>query len=262
MTRLVRVAAAVVGALWVLLLWAAPAMADCGVTYQEPPAESGDCGGTAPVIAASIVAGGAVLGVAAAAAVAVTRAGGHADADLDTVREAAAAVRASPPTLEEIAAQPKALNEGTRTRTHAQVRRISDRQERATVAEEESSAGHRGKTQRHFRVPLNSNPLHPVTTSGGRFVDVLVSMPNGTMMAVEVKMYLRWRTVTLPGGGKKTVKGEVPLSAEIREQVNKDVALRAANPAHDPRWEFHGAGPSDALRAYLSLARIVFVEIL
>jgi len=79
-------------------------------------------------------------------------------------------------------------------------------------------------------------------------------------LAIEVKTYARFRTVTLASGQRVTQKVEVPLSPRIREQVNKDVQLRREDPTFDPRWVFVGAGPSPELRAYLARARIIFVE--
>jgi hypothetical protein len=52
----------------------------------------------------------------------------------------------------------------------------------------------------------------------------------------------------------------VPLTTTIREQINKDVALRNADPNFDPRWIFTDAPPSPKLAAYLRQARIVFIN--
>ncbi|MBE4771205.1 hypothetical protein [Streptomyces caniscabiei] len=117
-----------------------------------------------------------------------------------------------------------------------------------------------GAAERHYRVSPNDHPYHPVQTPGGRNVDVPVDMPGGRTLAVEVKHYLEWRTITLKDGSTKPVKGEVPLSNGIIEQINKDLALRRQDPAFDPRWVFTHAPPSQALRNYLIQARIIFVE--
>ncbi|MFK0254790.1 hypothetical protein [Streptomyces sp. NPDC090445] len=77
---------------------------------------------------------------------------------------------------------------------------------------------------------------------------------------MEVKHYLEWRTITLKDGSTRTVKGEVPLSDGIKQQINKDLALRRADPKFDPRWVFLHAPPSQALRNYLTQARVIFVE--
>ncbi|WP_179023201.1 hypothetical protein [Streptomyces sp. IMTB 2501] len=117
-----------------------------------------------------------------------------------------------------------------------------------------------GGPERHYPVPTNSDPRYPVTASGGRKVDVPVDMPDGRTVAVEVKTYGEYRTITLKDGTHQTIKNEVPLSKHIKEQIHKDVALRRLNPGYDPRWSFTHAGPSDELRAYLKKAKIIFLE--
>ncbi|MEV8510638.1 hypothetical protein AB0368_38215 [Actinoplanes sp. NPDC051475] len=104
---------------------------------------------------------------------------------------------------------------------------------------------------------VNNDPDFPVTTPGGRKVDVPVDLDDGTTMAVEVKMYQQYRTISLPDGGHEVQHVEVPLRSEIREQINKDVALRNADPTDDPRWSFLGAGPSPARPDYLTKAGII-----
>jgi hypothetical protein len=99
-----------------------------------------------------------------------------------------------------------------------------------------------------------------VTTTGGRKVDVPVDLPDGQTAAIEVKMYQQYRTVTVADGSRTVRKVEVPLSSQIREQINKDVALRAIDPSYDPRWAFMGAGPNQELRDYLTKAAIIFTE--
>src|SRR6266511_4346126 len=104
-----------------------------------------------------------------------------------------------------------------------------------------------GGEETHYPVSPNDDADFPVQARGGSF-------------GVEVKMYGQYRTVTVASGGKVTQKVEVPLSDSIREQINKDVALRSQDASFDPRWTFPGAGPYPALREYLTRARIVFVE--
>ena len=141
-----------------------------------------------------------------------------------------------------------------------QIKRIRDRQERADAAEDFARELYGGGPERHYPVSPNSDPDFPVTGTGGRKVDVPVDLPGGGTLAVEVKMYQQYRTVKLPDGTSVTHKVEVPLSSEIRQQINKDVALHRADPTYDPRWDFHGAGPSPELREYLTRAGIVFIE--
>ncbi|MEU1144128.1 hypothetical protein ACFYO9_14150 [Streptomyces sp. NPDC005863] len=140
------------------------------------------------------------------------------------------------------------------------VRRARDPRMRWMNGEEFHRQMYGGGQERHYPVPTNSDPKYPVTAKGGRKVDVPVDMPDGRVLAVEVKTYQQYRTITLHDGTKQTVKGEVPLSKHIREQVHKDIALRRMNPRYDPRWSFTHAGPSQELRNYLIEARITFIE--
>ncbi|WP_237305429.1 hypothetical protein [Streptomyces sp. SAT1] len=117
-----------------------------------------------------------------------------------------------------------------------------------------------GDPERHYPVPTNTDPKYPVTATGGRKVDVPVDLPDGRTVAVEVKTYGQYRTITLKDGTHETIKNEVPLSKHIKEQIHKDVALRRMNPGYDPRWSFTHAGPSDELRNYLKKAKIIFLE--
>jgi len=121
---------------------------------------------------------------------------------------------------------------------------------------------YRARPERHYPLAPVDDPDFPVTAPGGRFVDASapVELLGGMTLAIEVKTYARFRTVTLASGQRVTQKVEVPLSPRIREQVNKDVQLRREDPTFDPRWVFVGAGPSPELRAYLARARIIFVE--
>ncbi|WP_367046968.1 hypothetical protein [Streptomyces sp. Je 1-332] len=117
-----------------------------------------------------------------------------------------------------------------------------------------------GSPERHYRVTRHDHPYYPVERPGGRKVDVPVDLPDGRTLAVEVKHYLEFRTVTLADGTKQVVNGEVPLNKGMMEQINKDLTLRRLDPGYDPRWVFTHAPPSQALRNYLIQARIVFVE--
>ncbi|MFF7391428.1 hypothetical protein ACFZAE_23655 [Streptomyces scabiei] len=118
----------------------------------------------------------------------------------------------------------------------------------------------RGGPERHYPVPVREEGRYPVTGSGGRKVDVPVDMPDGRTVAVEVKTYGEYRTITLKDGTKETIKNEVPLSKGIKEQIHKDLALREMNPGYDPRWSFTHAGPSKELRDYLIEVKIIFLE--
>ncbi|MEU5811395.1 hypothetical protein [Streptomyces sp. NPDC047718] len=117
-----------------------------------------------------------------------------------------------------------------------------------------------GGTERHYPVPTNKDSRYPVTSKGGRKVDVPVDLPDGRTIAVEVKTYGPYRTITLKDGSNRTLLNEVPLKADIREQINKDLALRRIDPLYDPRWSFTDAGPSAELRKYLTEAKIIFLE--
>jgi hypothetical protein len=146
------------------------------------------------------------------------------------------------------------------TRNLQQVRNIRDKRARAQAAEQYARELYGGGAERHYPVATSNDPNVPVHTPGGRKVDVPIDLPGGGTVAGEVKMYQQYRTVSLADGTKTVVRGEVPLSEHIREQIAKDVALRRADPTHDPRWIFLGAGPNPALRAELTRAGIVFVE--
>ncbi|MFD9107062.1 hypothetical protein [Streptomyces bottropensis] len=117
-----------------------------------------------------------------------------------------------------------------------------------------------GAPERHYPVPTHDHPYYPVGGPKGRNVDVPVDLPDGRTLAIEVKHYQGWRTVTLTDGSTKPVKGEVELTKGLIEQINKDLTLRRLDPKFDPRWVFSHAPPSQALRNYLIQARIIFVE--
>ncbi len=156
--------------------------------------------------------------------------------------------------------QRRALPPGTTTRTLAQVRNTKDWRERWQRGEEYVRELWGGDPETHYPVDTNSDPDFPVTRPGGRDVDVPVHLPNGQTVAVEVKLYQQYRTIEVAPGQNVTQRVEVPLSDHIREQINKDVALRNADPNYDPRWSFLNAGPSQALRDHLTKAGIIFLE--
>jgi hypothetical protein len=184
----------------------------------------------------------------------------HLENDARAADRITAAHPGIPPAGQDLAGQPKQLLPARNTMSLAQLRGIRDRATRARAGEDFTRTKYGGEPETHYPVALNSDPDFPVTRPGGRKVDVPVKLSNGTTLAVEVKTYQNWRTVTLADGSNTPQKVEVPLSADIRQQINKDVALRAGDPNYDPRWEFLGAGPSDALSDYLTKAGIIFIE--
>ncbi|MFB4197621.1 hypothetical protein [Streptomyces carpaticus] len=141
-----------------------------------------------------------------------------------------------------------------------ELRALRSGRHRYTMAEEIGREMYGGGPERHFRVPTHDHPYYPVEAPRGRKVDVPVDLPDGRTLAVEIKHYLEYRTIKLSDGTNKTVKGEVPLSKGIMEQINKDLTLRRMDSAYDPRWVFMDAPPSQELRGYLTQARIIFVE--
>jgi hypothetical protein len=146
--------------------------------------------------------------------------------------------------------KPLALPPGKARRSHSQVRNIKDKRTRWQAAEENARERWGGGPERSYRTPAGKE----------RKVDCPVQTPQGTV-AVEVKMYQRYRRVAVADGTTISQKVEVPLSPKIQDQIDKDIALRQADPKYDPRWEFQGAGPSVELRKYLSDSGIIFVEI-
>lgn len=142
----------------------------------------------------------------------------------------------------------------------ADVRNMRDPQARWQAGEELHRQVWGGGPERHYPVPMREEGRYPVTTPGGRKVDVPVDLPGGRTVAVEVKTYGEYKTITLDDGTKQAVKNEVPLSKGIKEQIHKDIALREMDPGYDPRWSFTHAGPSKELREYLTEAKIIFME--
>jgi hypothetical protein len=154
----------------------------------------------------------------------------------------------------------KALNPGKATKSIQQVRNIRDLRTRWSAAEDNARQRYGGGAERGYPVPANADPDFPINKATTRKVDCPVDLPGGRTLAVEVKMYQQYRNIEIAPGEFAPQKVEVPLSAHIREQINKDVALRNADSGFDPRWEFQGAGPSQELRDYLTKAGIIFIE--
>ena len=122
------------------------------------------------------------------------------------------------------------------TRSLSQVRNMRGR-ERWQAGEQYIQELYGSDGQRHYRVE----------GTGGRHVDAPVDTNNGGVLANEVKTYQQWKTVD-----GQPVRSEVPLSPEIRTQIDKDIILRQQNPGFDPRWHFLDAPPSLELRRYLN----------
>ncbi|MGW0766897.1 hypothetical protein [Streptomyces sp. NPDC002676] len=154
----------------------------------------------------------------------------------------------------------RALPPGRAQRTLREMQRMRHSRARYKGMEDFFREMADGAPERHYPVSPHNHPYYPVQGRGGRNVDVPVDMPDGRTLAIEVKHYLEWRTVTLKDGSKQVVRGEVPLSKGIIEQINKDLTLRRLDPKFDPRWAFSHAPPSQALRNYLIQARIIFIE--
>lgn len=155
---------------------------------------------------------------------------------------------------------PKQLEAGQAARSVRQLRNLRDPQTRWRAAEENARQRYGGGPERAYPVPATDDPQFPIRRATVRKVDCPVDLPGGGTLAVEVKMYQQYRRVELAPGQFAAQPVQVPLSAHIREQIAKDVALRAANPGYDPRWEFLGAGPSQELRDELTRADIIFLE--
>ncbi|MEU2363207.1 WXG100 family type VII secretion target [Streptomyces noursei] len=141
-----------------------------------------------------------------------------------------------------------------------QVRKMRDKRKRWSTGEEHVRKMYGGQPEKHYPVPTNQDPKYPVTATGGRKVDVPVSLPDGRTLGVEVKTYQQYRMVEVAPGQHAPQQVEVPLSKHIKEQIHKDIALRKIDPGFDPRWVFLHAGPAQELREYLKEAGIIFVE--
>ncbi|AZQ73334.1 hypothetical protein EKH77_20835 [Streptomyces luteoverticillatus] len=153
-----------------------------------------------------------------------------------------------------------ALPPGRGGLTLEEVRKMRDKKTRWSAGEEFHRTMYGSGGERHYPVATNTDPEFPVTAKGGRKVDVPVDLPDGRTLAVEVKTYQEFRTIKFPDGTSRVERVEVPLSKELKEQINKDVALRKLDPKFDPRWSFTHAPPSTELREYLKKAKIIFLE--
>jgi hypothetical protein len=242
---------AVLLAVPLLLVLSPSAALACGVSYEGGDPNSG-CSGAIPVGGAVVVGGAAVLATLALSALSFLR-GTMSAADFGTLLAAIAAT--APP-----APGPPALPPGRASQSLAQLRATRDPAQRWQNAENWMREMTGAQGEPHYPVAPNDDPDFPVTTPGGRFVDSPVPLPGGGTLAIEVKMYRGYRTVTLSSGQKLTQQVEVPLTDKIREQINKDVAIRADDASYDPRWAFPDAGPSTELREHLNRAGIIFLE--
>ncbi|MBF6296302.1 hypothetical protein IU459_01940 [Nocardia amamiensis] len=152
-----------------------------------------------------------------------------------------------------------ALEPGRATKSIRQIRNIRDRVQRWTQGEVNARERTGGGPERAYKVPKNSDKNFPIEQDTVRKVDVPIDLPDGGVIALEVKMYQRYRRVEVAPGQWVTREFEVPLSDHIKNQIAKDVALRKADPGFRPLWEFMWAGPSPELRAELIRADITFV---
>lgn len=100
----------------------------------------------------------------------------------------------------------------------------------------------------HFHVPPVKVAGEEIKGSGGRHVDAIEYREDGTFVAHEVKTYGLYYTDA--NGMRVTV--EVPLDAEIKEQVLKDAWLAANVKGYTAFWHFLGAPPSKALQDFLA----------
>ena len=113
------------------------------------------------------------------------------------------------------------------------------------------------ETNQHLAESYGGQPEGPGTGVQTRLglrkhdVNYIPIGKNGSM-AVEGKNYLPFRFIR----GRGNVRNFVPLSAEIRQQVYKDVLwMREGRKLGEVRlaqWEFGGAPPSEALGNFLT----------
>jgi RHS repeat-associated protein len=139
---------------------------------------------------------------------------------------------------------------GETTRTREQVARLRGTgRERGAAFDQYLAETHGGTRGNRIDTPLGAR-VHDV---GG--------VPTGTAteMAIEGKNYLRYRSV-----GGQAVKGRVPLTPQIEQQIYKDVLwIREGRKAGVDRlvqWEFAGAGPSPELAKALERWGLPYVQ--
>jgi RHS repeat-associated protein len=122
----------------------------------------------------------------------------------------------------------------------------------AAVARMRGTGQQRGAAFNQYLQELygGTREVHETTRLGSRFHDLQTPRTTLTDLRLEGKNYLRFRTV-----GGQTVAGRVPLSADIRSQVYKDViwmrAGRASGVDRLVQWNFAAAPPSSDLAAFL-----------
>ncbi|MEU4414438.1 hypothetical protein [Nocardia salmonicida] len=153
----------------------------------------------------------------------------------------------------------RALTAAKASKSLQQVRNIRDPRKRWVAAEEHRRETYGAGAERPYPVPKNSDPNFPIAKDTVRKVDAPVDTVNGGVVAIEVKMYQRYRRVEVSPGNWASVEQTVPLSEHIKLQIAKDVTLRRLVPGYNPRWEFLWAGPSNQLIAELARAGIPYV---
>ena len=139
---------------------------------------------------------------------------------------------------------------GKTSMTREQVARFRGAgRERGRVFNQHLAEAHRGRPESSRMTPL------------GKRVHDVGDIPTGTRteMAVEGKNYLRFRRV-----GGRTIRGEVPLTEQLRLQIHKDVLwMREGRQVGVERliqWEFAGAPPSGELALLLQHWGIPYVQ--
>jgi len=141
----------------------------------------------------------------------------------------------------------------TTSRTLNQVRSLGG-EERWQGAEEYVRELYGSQGERHYPIP-SVEGSHPVTGTGGRFVDAPVDLQSGGTLANEVKTYRQW--ITRQGTPQRNL---VPLNEAIEQQIHKEIWLRRHMTGYDPRWLFIDAGPSQELADRLARERISTVQ--
>ena len=132
---------------------------------------------------------------------------------------------------------------------------------REQVARFRGTGQERGAAFDQYLREVHGGASSAVETQLGRRVHDVSKVPTGTAteMAIEGKNYLRFRTVE-----GQAVRGQVPLTGEIRSQVYKDVlwtrAGRKMGVDRLVQWEFAGAGPSAELAKALQQWGLPYVH--